>query len=335
VFAKHDIVPRSLDLACYQFPLPGWMNGISAYSMWWIIIQRDWYRHQGDVEYLKKQREYLTGLIAQLDAEVDDKGEIDYTKHRVFLDWPSSPNKEGVKAGLRALLSMAFDAGAELSRVLDEKETARICESAKKRLNQTIAPHNGLKQAAALMALAGTMSAEQACNEVGSVGGAKNFSTFYGYYMLQAQAKAGQHQQALDVIRKYWGGMLDLGATSFWEDFNLDWAENVTRIDEMPIKGKKDIHGDFGDYCYPGFRHSLCHGWSAGPAAWLSEHVLGVEIEEAGCRAVRIKPNLADLDWVEGTFPTPYGVIKISHKKLPDGKIQSKVDAPKQVRVVK
>ena len=27
---------------------------------------------------------------------------------------------------------------------------------------------------------------------------------------------------ALDVIRTYWGAMLDLGATTFWEDFNID-----------------------------------------------------------------------------------------------------------------
>ena len=28
----------------------------------------------------------------------------------------------------------------------------------------------------------------------------------------------------LDVIRRFWGGMIDLGATTFWEDFSLDWA---------------------------------------------------------------------------------------------------------------
>ena len=81
----------------------------------------------------------------------------------------------------------------------------------------------------------------------------------------------------LDCIRQYWGAMLDLGATTFWEDFDLDWTANAGRIDELVPAGKKDIHGDFGNYCYKGFRHSLCHGWASGPTAWLSEHVLGVQ----------------------------------------------------------
>ena len=42
---------------------------------------------------------------------------------------------------------------------------------------------------------------------------------FYGYYMLEAMAMAGNYQGALDVIREYWGAMIDLGATSFWGRF--------------------------------------------------------------------------------------------------------------------
>ena len=35
------------------------------------------------------------------------------------------------------------------------------------------------------------------------------------------------------------------------------------------------MHGDNGAHCYSGFRHSLCHGWSAGPVPFLAEAVLG------------------------------------------------------------
>ena len=100
----------------------------------------------------------------------------------------------------------------------------------------------------------------------------------------------------------------------------------------MP-EGKKDIHGDYGDYCYKGFRHSLCHGWASGPTSWLSEYVLGVQVVEPGCRAVRITPHLGDLKWVEGTFPTPQGVITILHEKGEDGKVKSEVKAPDGVKV--
>ena len=83
--------------------------------------------------------------------------------------------------------------------------------------------------------------------------------------MLQAMAKAGNYTGALNDIRIFWGAMLDLGATTFWEDFNLDWVNNASRIDELVPEGKKDVHGDYGAYCYLGLRHSFCHGWASGP----------------------------------------------------------------------
>jgi hypothetical protein len=127
--------------------------------------------------------------------------------------------------------------------------------------------------------------------------------------------------------------MLDMGATSFWEDFNLDWTRNAFRIDELPVPGKQDIHGDFGEFCYRGFRHSLCHGWSSGPAAWLIRHVLGIHIGDAGCRTMWVKPFLGDLDWVEGSFPTPLGVLRARHEKKPDGRVASRISAPDGVTV--
>ena len=81
---------------------------------------------------------------------------------------------------------------------------------------------------------------------------------------------------------QYWGGMLDFGATTFWEDFDLAWTKNAGRIDELVSAGKKDLHADFGDHCYIGLRHSLCHGWAGGPTAWLTEHVLGIRPLEPG-----------------------------------------------------
>ena len=47
----------------------------------------------------------------------------------------------------------------------------------------------------------------------------------------------------------------------------LTSPETHARIDELVPPGKKDLHGDFGAYCYVGFRHSLCHGWASGPTA--------------------------------------------------------------------
>ncbi len=332
VFGADAIVPDSLDLVRDETPLPRWMNGISSYSMWWVLLHHTWHHYTGDAAYLQQQRTYLTGLLAQLAACVGPDNRETLPAHR-FLDWPSSENKAAIHAGLHSLLVMTLRAGAELCDVLDEPATRRKClDSVEKLLKHTPDPA-GSKQAAALMALAGLADAGKLNREVLAVDGPQRMSTFYGYYVLQARAMAGDYQGAIDVIRQYWGAMLDLGATTFWEDFDLQWTKNAGRIDELVPEGKKDIHGDFGNYCYVGFRHSLCHGWASGPTAWLSEHVLGVRIVEPGGIVVRIQPHLADLDWAEGTFPTTKGIIKVRHEKKADGTIETKIDAPKGITI--
>ncbi len=347
VFGYNEVVPKSLDLIRDITPLPQWMNSISSYSIWWLLIHRDWYYYQGNLAYLKEQQPYLTGLLRHLISKTDKDGRELLDGGR-FLDWPSSENEPAINAGLQALMIQAFNAGDELCTILGDQDLAAECRKmAKKAVKSSSKARQavltsgkepdapGSKQAAALMALSGMMSPEEADTKYLSVNGAHGFSTFYGYYMLKAMAEANNHQGALDVIRRYWGAMLDLGATSFWEDFNLKWLPNAARIDELVPEGKKDIHGDYGDYCYKGFRHSLCHGWASGPTSWLSEYVLGVQVVEPGCSKVKITPHLGDLQWVEGAFPTPKGVITIRHEKDANGQVKSNIKAPDGVEIVK
>ena len=307
---------------------------MSAYSMCYLILQYEWYLYSGNRTYLRQHRDYITGLIDRIDECVDKDGKEHLSTSR-FLDWPSSPNKAGVEAGYRALLCWSLDDAEKLCTVLGEKSYAAKSRDIAHRIRKINKPHNQLKQAAALMSIAGMMDAKKACEEVVSVGGAKDFSTFYGYYMLDALAKGERHQQAIDIIRQYWGKMLDLGATTFWEDFNLDWARNAGRIDEFTPAGKDDIHRDFGAYCYPSFRHSFCHGWASGPTPWMTRYILGIEVLEPGCKTIRITPHLCDLDWAEGTFPTPLGTIYVKHVKQANGKIDTTIKAPKGITIKK
>ena len=347
VFGNNEVVPKSLELLKSVTPLPNWMNTMYTYSLWWIIVQRDWFHFHGDAAYLAEQRDYLVGLLDILLREKIDENGFE-TSGGGFLDWPSNANKPAMRAGTQALMMMAINAGAELCQELGEEQMATRCQERYNKMVEaapTIAEQYfkeaqhptapGSKQAAALMALAGIVDAEKGNSEVLTVEGGRGFSTFYGYYMLQAMAKAGDYEGAMQIIRDFWGGMLDMGATSFWEDFNLDWLPNAAPIDELVPEGKKDIHGDFGAYCYEGFRHSLCHGWASGPTAWMIEHVLGVEVVEAGSKVVRITPHLGDLQWAKGSFPTPYGDIQISHKRNADGTVKSEIKAPRGVKVIK
>jgi len=95
-------------------------------------------------------------------------------------------------------------------------------------------------------------------------------STFMSYYILKAVASFDK-PRAIEMMKEYYGTMLDKGATTFWEDFDVEWAKNSCRIDEYPTDAQKDIHGDFGAFCYVGYRHSLCHGWSAGVIQFIAE----------------------------------------------------------------
>lgn len=91
VFGYNEVVNKSIDLACEQFPLPQWLNGISTYSMWYLIIHHEWYMHNGNISFLQRHRNYITGVIDRIDECVDENGNETLAKQR-FLDWPSSPN---------------------------------------------------------------------------------------------------------------------------------------------------------------------------------------------------------------------------------------------------
>ena len=101
-------------------------------------------------------------------------------------------------------------------------------------------------------------------------GGAYGMSTFMSYYILKAVASFDK-DAAIAMMKEYYGAMLGMGATTFFEDFDMAWCENSAPITRLPKKNERDIHGDFGAYCYRGFRHSLCHGWSAGVIRFIIE----------------------------------------------------------------
>jgi hypothetical protein len=334
VFGFNDVVPKSLDLTRDITPVSEWMNGISSYSMWWVLIHEDQWMHHGDRNYLEAQRAYLTPLLKKLARLVgpDGRERIDGMR---FLDWPSSPNKQGVTAGLQGLLVMTLESGARLMTELADRETAKLCADAAARGRKVVPDVNKSKSGAALLSLAGMVEAKKTSDDVLKAGGAHGVSTFYGFYVLQALGKSGDTATALDFIRTYWGAMLDFGATTFWEDFDLEWTNNAARIDELVPPGKKDIHGDCGAYCYEGFRHSFCHGWASGPTAFLSQTVLGVKPLEPGFKRVRIVPQLGGLKWAEGDYPTPLGPIHVRHERQADGTIKSDLRAPKGITVVR
>lgn len=335
VFGDATVIPESLDQMAAVTPPTQWMNNMCPYTFWFIRNIREWWYFTGDDSYLEKHHAYLKATFDNIERHISSSNTLTGIK-RPFLDWPTEHNRTAVLAGMQALAVMAARTGKELAEALGDAEWAEQCRKMESRLASVHPQPAGSKQAAALLALTRLQDPQTMFSEVLGVNGNEGVSTFYGYYMLEGMAAAGEVQRAIDTVRAYWGGMLDMGATSFWEDFNLAWTNNAFRIDQYPIPGKKDVHGDYGEFCYSGFRHSLCHGWSSGPAAWLINRVLGIRPASPGCRDVEVKPCLGNLAWAEGAMALPGGrVIKVSAHYLEDGRLDVKIDAPTDVRVVR
>ena len=333
VFGNHEVVRKSLDYVRDGTPVDSWMNGICSYSLWWIIIHHHLYWYYGDKEYLAEQKDYLAGLLRNVIRNVDGNKE-NYKEGR-FIDWPTNDNPDAIHAGLQALTVRALEAGADLMGRLSEPALSQECLDVARRMRTYVPDPKGNKEAAALLAIQGMLDGKTA-RDIIVRGGAKDCTSFMGYYMLEALAKSGHYDDAVDLISEYWGRMLDLGATTFWEDFNYEDSKNAARIDEFVPEGKFDIHADGGAYCYLGLRHSFCHGWASGPTAWMSEHLLGVEPVEPGFKVVRVIPHLGGkLRQVEGYFPTPHGLIHVTHSRREDGRISSFVELPEGVDLVK
>ena len=264
LYGRSTILERSLDFAREQAPLPGWMNNwFPAYSMWWIIILADYYEATNAKEYIKKQMDYLERLVIQIDSCIKEDGSFEYPGY--FVDWPTSGQPDEVQ-GVRAINILAIKKAIFLLKEFER--SSLVAERALNRLLLKKIDVKTSKQVAGLKYFA--VGLDESDKKLLIEGGAKGMSTFMSYYILKAVASFDK-TKAVAMMKEYYGGMLDKGATSFWEDFNVEWLENSSCIDEFPKDGDKDIHGDFGAYCYKGFRHSLCHGWSAGIIKFIQD----------------------------------------------------------------
>lgn len=334
VWGAHDVVKRTLDFAKADTPLPGWMNGFSSYSMWWLLINRDFYLHHGDLDYLRSNQDYIRGLTAQLAECVDANGEEQMTGVR-FLDWPTSEMPDVIHDGLQSLTYMTLKASLQIADWLDDAEMRSIANECLARMDKFDVKRTDASQAISLGLLAGISRNPGAdCSKL-LTNGINSFSPFYGYYAIEALAQNGETAKAIDMVSDYWGSMIDLGATTFWEDLNYPDTKNAARIDEIVPEGKYDIHSQGGAYCYVGLRLSLCHGWAAGPTAWLQRYVLGVKPVEPGCKTVEVKPELGNLEFAEGTVPTPKGPLYVKAYKDMAGNTKVDVKAPKGIKVKK
>ncbi len=337
--AGATVIPETLDYIARETPPDRWMNTMPTYTLWWLRNVHEWYAFTGDAAWVRERAAYIEATVDHVLANLTGSGEWgrETGGNAFFLDHPSRENPSGERIGAQGLAVMTLHEASRLLRICGDETRARKVEAACTKLmarGKGFDAH-GSKQAAAMLALSGLRDAKEMNEKVLLKGGASGVTTFFGYYMLEAMSAGGNDNAALGLVRDYWGGMLDMGATSFWEDFDLAWTNGCARIDVVPAFGQKDVHGANGRFCYVGYRNSLCHGWAAGPAAWLHEHVLGVRQVAPAEPKYEVKPSLGDLAWAEGDVPTAWGTIHVKAVRKADGTAAANVTAPEGVTIVR
>lgn len=326
VFGPLDIIAKSLDFARDQAPLPLYMNGMASYSLWWLIIVWDWYFYTGDIDFLKSEGEYARSLLKQLCGKVGEDGGDCLESY--FLDWPTHQKPISEKSGVRALLKIALSKGQKLCSALGDEELAKFCGKKAEALAKLPPEHQNQKQTAAVAALAGLLSDNEAAKVIKD-GGVKGLSSYLLFYTLKELSKTDP-ECALSLLKDYECRQLDRGATTFFEDYDVSWEQNAGDI--LSLSKNEDIHGDRGDYCYKGFRHSLCHGWASGAVPFLAECVAGIEIAEPGCKKIRISPKMCGLDFIKVSYPTPLGILKAEIRRSGNG-FSTEYSAPEGMTV--
>ena len=120
------------------------------------------------------------------------------------------------------------------------------------------------------------------------------------FYELAALCEINEKEKVLQFVSDYWGGMLNLGATTIWEAYD-------------PSQ-KGDEH--YAMYGRP-FGKSLCHAWGANPVYLFGKYLLGVKPLTPGYKTYLVEPSLAGLQWIKGRVPTPHGNIEVyADKKI-------------------
>jgi hypothetical protein len=115
---------------------------------------------------------------------------------------------------------------------------------------------------------------------------------YFKFYELEVMCNIGRLEDVSKQIQDYWGGMLELGATTFWEEYD-------------PAVTGLERYGMYGDR----YGKSLCHAWGASPIYLLGRYYLGVYPTAAGYDSFVVEPQLGGLEWIKGSVPVNEGTV--------------------------
>ncbi|MFA6960876.1 MAG: family 78 glycoside hydrolase catalytic domain [Opitutaceae bacterium] len=287
-----------------------WENILPTWSMLWMRWAQEHHQFSGDDTQAREMVRALARNIAGIEGHLSERGLFAMRSWNLF-DWaPMDTPADGEVTHLNALTVLGLRQAATLADNIGEKAKAkawrkladgianainRYLWDEKKRAYVDCIRGDGTRspvysqQTHTAICIAGVAAGERlkrsrAIMEKAPKGFVKAGSPFFMFFLLEGLANEGRYTELVDTVRAYWGKQVDAGATTFWETYHPG-EERLTR--------------------------SHCHGWSAAPTFFLSQHVLGVQPLEPGFSTVRIAPQLCGLEWARGRVPTPRGAVSV------------------------
>jgi alpha-L-rhamnosidase len=318
VFGDHFLMKDTLNRLIGPSPVERHVNEIPGYSAFWVTGETEYYLHFGSMKQLESVHTRLVRLLEYMEKDLNDQNLFADLSHAwPFVDWSPEMNSDDAQTRMATQFEYyaAYKDGAYLLNILhDETNANRMQEkaealkaAAQRYMLDSQGSFGDRWQPNAFAVISGVANKDQyagiwhnSLSDVGHVAYNPYIITpYYNFYVVTAMAEMGHRSQALDWIRQYWGGMVQEGATSFWEGYDPSW-----------YKGD-DFHESLQADNMSGFAVSLAHGWSTGVTPWLMTQVLGIQPTAGGFAKVDIRPDLLGLQWAKGGEPTPHGMLKV------------------------
>ena len=236
----------------------GHVNGIGAYSLWWVVGHDLVQRKFPDERFLALHYPRIKERVEALDECVDERGYYAKNLGWNFLDWTDSKGGQlKSETTLQVVYFAALKSAANLARAMKDGASAAKWDKKAEALRAKIlaAGMDGTRHSRALAIVFDLVTGETAkryAAEIAADDLPPTVTPYMATMEVWALAKAGETDAAKRKFESVWGAMYDLGADTFWEGFDPAQKEN-----------------DRYEYYARPFGKSLCHAWSSGPAFLL------------------------------------------------------------------
>ncbi len=301
-------------------PVTSHINTIMDYSFYWFLGIYDYYQYTGDKELIVQLYPRMKSLIDFCLSRRDSEGMMQgKAGDWVFIDWADfKMSKAGEVSFEQLLFCRSLETMALCANIMHDTKNDSLYTKLAADLKEKFFKYfwsdtqnafiqnreNGIASTQVtpftniFAVLFNYLNKEKTMavkeNLLLNPNALKINTPYMRFYELEALCTLGEQNYVLDEIRDYWGGMLNLGATTFWEKYNP--KEKYPELLSM--------------YGRP-FGKSLCHAWGASPIYLLGKYFLGVKPVEPGYQSYVVEPSLGDLQWIEGDVPTPKGNIHV------------------------